>query len=137
MKQKLSRGQSLVEFALIIPLFLLIVVGTLDIGRLIYTYSVMHNAAREGARYGAVHPCDDNGITTAAERLTSGLNGPLAVSVTRENMDSLAESRIIVRVDYSFDLITPLVGVFWGSNGTISLSNQALHHIENTTATCN
>jgi hypothetical protein len=43
-------GQSLVEFALILPLFVLIIVGVFDIGRAFFAYIAISNAAREGAR---------------------------------------------------------------------------------------
>jgi len=49
-----SRGQSLVEFALVLPVLLLMVFGLLDVGRYVYMSSVLSQAAREGARVGAV-----------------------------------------------------------------------------------
>ncbi len=45
-----SRGQSLVEFALVLPVFLLILSGLLDFGFLLYSRMTVINAAREGAR---------------------------------------------------------------------------------------
>ncbi len=44
------RGQSLVEFALILPIFVLIVVGIFDLGRAFFAYIAIANAAREGVR---------------------------------------------------------------------------------------
>lgn len=49
------RGQALVEFALIIPVFLLIVVGLFDLGRAVFAYNTLTNAAREGARIAIVN----------------------------------------------------------------------------------
>ena len=51
-------GQSVLEFAILLPLLMLIVVGILDLGRLSSAYVVITNAAREGARYGASHQAD-------------------------------------------------------------------------------
>ncbi len=51
-----SRGQSLVEFALILPILLLLVVSAADAGRLFFAYVTIENAAREGAFFGALHP---------------------------------------------------------------------------------
>ncbi len=48
------KGQGLVEFALIIPIFLLLLVGLIDVGRLVYMNSVLSQAAREGARLASV-----------------------------------------------------------------------------------
>ena len=49
-----SLGQGLVEFALVIPVFLFLVFGLIDGARLVYLNSVLSQAAREGARQGAV-----------------------------------------------------------------------------------
>lgn len=48
---KPERGQTLVEFALIAPIFILVLVGLFDFGRAVYYYSTANNAAREGARW--------------------------------------------------------------------------------------
>lgn len=50
------KGQALVEFALVLVLVLVISLGIIDFGRLFFTWSSMANAAREGARFGTVHP---------------------------------------------------------------------------------
>jgi hypothetical protein len=49
-----SEGQALVEFALVLPLILLIMFGVFDVGRAVYTNSALSQAAREGARLAAV-----------------------------------------------------------------------------------
>jgi Flp pilus assembly protein TadG len=60
MRSKLLRsirgddGQTLVELALILPIFLVVVVGVFDAGRAVYTNAALSQAAREGARLGAV-----------------------------------------------------------------------------------
>lgn len=48
-------GQSLVEFALIAPVFFLVVLGLIDATRAVFAYNTIANASREGARYGIVH----------------------------------------------------------------------------------
>jgi hypothetical protein len=47
-------GQSLLEFALVIPFILALVIGFADLGRVVYFYSAVNNAVREGARFGSV-----------------------------------------------------------------------------------
>jgi Flp pilus assembly protein TadG len=49
-----QRGQALMEFALVLPIFLLIIFGIIDIGRYVYVTNAFNEAAREGARYGSV-----------------------------------------------------------------------------------
>ena len=67
---KNHHGQSLVEFALILPLLLMLVLGALDFGRLFYTKIILTNAAREGAYYLVSHYEDPDVLamaTAAAE----------------------------------------------------------------------
>ena len=47
-------GQTLVEFALVLPVFVMLMFGLLDVGRYVYMNSVLSQAAREGARVAAV-----------------------------------------------------------------------------------
>ena len=49
-----ASGQGLVEFALVIPIFLFMLFGTIDVGRFVYLNSTLSQAAREGARLGSV-----------------------------------------------------------------------------------
>lgn len=53
-RHRRRRGQSLVEFALILPFFLLLLFGLLDMGRAVYMNSTLSQAAREAARLAAV-----------------------------------------------------------------------------------
>jgi Flp pilus assembly protein TadG len=48
------RGQALVEFALTLPIFVLLIFGLIDVGRFVFSNSALSQAAREGARVGAV-----------------------------------------------------------------------------------
>ena len=49
------RGQALVEFALVAPIFILSLLALIEFGRAVYSIQMLHNAAREGARYAIVH----------------------------------------------------------------------------------
>ena len=62
MDRKSRRGQSLVEFALILPVLMFILVIVADMARLVAARVALSNAAREGARYAASYPSDFNGI---------------------------------------------------------------------------
>ena len=68
-----ERGQELVEFALILPLLLLLLVGIFEFGYVVFVQNTLSNAVREGARYGAVKPAETEKITERGEGLTSGL----------------------------------------------------------------
>jgi uncharacterized protein (UPF0333 family) len=101
------RGQTMVEFALLIPALLLLTVVMLDLGRGVYYYSVIYNAAREGARYGIIHPDDVVGIEAAARDLAIGLDQSKLII----NPATIISDTIQVEVHYSFEPVTPL-GLF-------------------------
>jgi Flp pilus assembly protein TadG len=50
-----ERGQSLVEMALILPIFVLVLVAIFDLGHVVWVNDTLGNAAREAARYAIVH----------------------------------------------------------------------------------
>jgi hypothetical protein len=54
-----TEGQALVEFAFVVMFLVLVIFGVIDFARLFFAYATMSNGAREGARYGIVHPADD------------------------------------------------------------------------------
>ncbi len=56
-----ARGQGLVEFALTLPLMLLLIAGLIEFGRMLSIYNSVSNAAREAARYGSVVGDPGNG----------------------------------------------------------------------------
>ena len=63
-----KKGQSMVEFALILPLVVLLIAGLFDLGRAFFALITITNATREGARYGTLHPADTQGICDAGWR---------------------------------------------------------------------
>jgi len=65
MKRRNQKGQSLLEFALVLPILLIIISGIVDMGHAMLLWSNLSNAAREGSRYGAANPGDTLGIIQA------------------------------------------------------------------------
>jgi Flp pilus assembly protein TadG len=78
-------GQALAEFALVAPIFFLILFGIIDFGRYVYYVQVLNNAAREGARYAIVHGSRSLAPTgpPASGTITSDYDGANVVSTTR------------------------------------------------------
>ena len=68
-----KKGQGIVEFVIILPILVLLVIGVLDFGRAFHTYQRVSNAAREGAFYLASHPADRG---TCPDPHTSSLDDP-------------------------------------------------------------
>ncbi|MGD8684218.1 MAG: pilus assembly protein [Chloroflexota bacterium] len=74
-----ERGQALVELAVVLPVFALVVFGAFDVGRAVYTNSVLSQAAREGARLGATEAgwvgVPDPGCVSEAGAITASNPG--------------------------------------------------------------
>lgn len=60
-EQRNIKAQGAVEFALILPVLLLLLLGLIETGRLIFNYSTVTNAAREATRYGSATGVNENG----------------------------------------------------------------------------
>ena len=147
------QGQTLVEFALVLPIFLLLVFAVIDGGRYIFLSSTLSNAAREGARLGSVEAwwkgssdascgtaggpvCPANAtvlinhITAAANRQmapfgsvdnvyircdAAGNAPPTGNWTTKTCTGNSPGGTISVRVNYTWNAITPLVASIMGS----------------------
>ena len=129
----------MVEFALIVPIFLLFVFGILDLGRAVYAYNTLNNAAREGARVAIV----DQTLTRIQDRASSRAVG-LGVAPTQVTVDyrtaldpdtpnscadqvgvvrgAIVSCTAIVRVALPFTAATPII-----SNiiGTINMAGES------------
>jgi Flp pilus assembly protein TadG len=77
-----NRGQGLVEFSIALPCMLLIMLGAIDMGRMLFDYIEMRNAAVEGATYGAREPTDTGGIYAAVTSHGIPSDASIAVSTS-------------------------------------------------------
>jgi hypothetical protein len=67
-------GQGLVEFALVLPIFIAILVGMVDIGRAVWANNSIANAAREAARYATIHGGSKENPCPVGPPVTTGPN---------------------------------------------------------------
>jgi len=122
MKGEISkRGQALVELAIVFSLFVVIILVIFDLGRIVYFYSAIHNAAQEGARHGITDP-NQTRIIDATRHLAVGL----AIDPTVDLSDP---DKVTVRIEYQFSPVTPVLRILTGSD-TIKLVSQATMYRE-------
>lgn len=119
MKQKhIVSGQSLIEFALLLPLIVFLSLGFLDLGRAVFYYSSLSNAVREGTRDGVVMAYagyTEDDLKTAVLSYGIGLTGtnhPLTmddiiIEMIEENEDSPGFEKIRITANYCFVPVTP------------------------------
>lgn len=103
-----ERGASLVEFALVLSLLMILLAGIVDLGRAFNSYMVITNASREGARYASRFPADRNGIIAAVQQEAQGNRmNPADIGVTIEpdpgsGPPATGGQRIRVTVTYNY-----------------------------------
>jgi Flp pilus assembly protein TadG len=120
-----TRAQALAEFALVAPIFFLMLFGIIDFGRYVYYVQILNNAAREGARYAIVHgdlgvpstgpPDDPSGAavkSTVRNYLVGVLDGgALTINATWPAGTNLRGNLVTVQIDYQFRSVIPLVPI--------------------------
>lgn len=130
-----ERGQSLVEFAIALPVLLAIVIGIFEFGMAWNQRQVITNAAREGARVLAlpqVHP--DSASTVVSSYLTTANLDPNLATISADEGagGGVVGNQAIVAVayPYQFRFIGPIVALLQGDDsamaGTISLQTTAV-----------
>jgi Flp pilus assembly protein TadG len=112
-----DRGTAALEFALVLPVLLLIVFGIIDFGRALNAQITLTGAAREGARLAALgYP--DAAIQARVAAAAPSLNGVTATVAASCPPGAGPAADAQVDVNYSFSFITPIgvfVGLFGGS----------------------
>ena len=105
-----EKGQALVEFTLLVPVFLLLLFAIIDFGMGFYSWITVTNGAREGARLGAVLATQQQ----IEDRVYQTVDLPdegTKMTVTVTNAQGQPGESVTVTVDYDYDLITPLAGI--------------------------
>ena len=116
-------GQELVEFALLLPFLLLLMLGILEFGNAVFIHATLSNAAREIARYGIVHPSAEALDAYVAEQLagwTAGLDSD-RLGVETAILDAPIRETVQVTLTYDYPLISGPVIEAAGGNPTLRL----------------
>ena len=131
------RGQAMVEFALVIPIFLLLFVALFDLGRAVFAYNTLTNAAREGVRLAIVNQ-DSASIIARAKSQTSivELADPsVIIGFYQVNADGTQGSTCspaavgcmsVVSFEATYRPITPLIGNLLFANGVTFTAKSVL-----------
>jgi Flp pilus assembly protein TadG len=133
-----ARGQGLVEFALIFPVLVIVLVAVFDLGRLVFAYNGITNAAREATRTGIVDQTIANIQADAIDQATSlGLTASqvdvkfckpdgTACSTTKPTtLDALVQ----VQITYDWQAITPIIGNVVGPVSVTAISRMPIERV--------
>lgn len=104
-----QKGQSLVEFALLLPLLLLLICGVVDIGRLMFAFISLNMTAQEAVRLGGLGKEDSEIADYARNHVRIGDASMMIVNITPEPSIRKEGENVTVTLTYSLPLITPLM----------------------------
>jgi Flp pilus assembly protein TadG len=121
-----ERGAALFEFAIVATVFMTVLFGVIEFGRLFWTHNALRDAARRGVRYAAVRRNDSAGIAAVKKMVVYGDPNanpasatPLLPGLTTSNVNVeyqnyngiLLSSRATVSItNYNFNFSVPLIG---------------------------
>ena len=117
-RKKGEKGQALVEFALLVPIFLVLLFAIIDFGMGFYSWISVTNGAREGARLGVVMGTEQQ-IKDQVYQAVSLPNEGTKMTVTVTGAQGQPGQSVVVKVDYDYDLITPLAGIVSFMSGNV------------------
>jgi len=113
-------GQSMVEFAFTLVIILVLLVGLIDLGRAIFTYLALRDAAQEGASFASYNPTDTTGITARvcnSSNMVSDLCASPGINTDVNLVGSACSGNgveVVVTLN-NFTLVTPFLGAIVGS----------------------
>lgn len=108
-KLRNEHGQALVEMALVLPVFLLLLFFVLEMGRVGYAYITVSNAAREGGRVATIGGTDLK-INSSIEDAATSLDPiNLTIIITPPEAGRRSGQEVKIEVTYPVQLIIPLI----------------------------
>ena len=131
MKKRLRRnekGQALVEFALVMPILLLLLCGIIDFGWIYYNQITLNNAAREGARYAVIHY--DPTTDWKAEAESRMINDMVGVSSATAIVSDPVGQQITASVTANPRILTAFTSTILGRE-TVELHANCTMRLEN------
>ena len=113
-----QKGQSTVELALVLPILLLILVGTIVLGLIFKTSIQLDYSANELSRAMSLDATSSE-IATLSDAVFNSLD-PTKISVTVTPNTPIKGQALTVKVTYTYRLITPLIGTLLGNEVVLS-----------------
>jgi Flp pilus assembly protein TadG len=156
LRRRSGQGQALVEFALVFPVLVLILLGIFEVGRLVFAYNTLGNAAREGARVAAVNQIEISPDCTNNRPIVNpatphwsikqcAADKALSLGLTDANVDVQYSAppgvtwtcsptlRVgclaTVTVEHEYRAITPIIGDILGPIGLEAVSEMPIERV--------
>jgi Flp pilus assembly protein TadG len=125
LKRAKRRGVAATEFAIVAPVFFLMVIGFLEFGRALMVQQVLINASRVGARQASITAATTAEVEAAVEDFTEGLAVPgVDVSVSPNPSSAVAGTAITVTASVPFSEVSWMSSPWFLGGKTLSASSQ-------------
>ncbi len=121
------KGSSIIEFALVLPILLLVLFGITEFGRMIMTTNILNTASREGARLAAVSPLGETAVIEARVNEVLAAGRVIAKAITVEYFPATSSVRVTVTSDFNILSRSVLPASL---RGTIELRGQTVFRYE-------
>lgn len=118
--RKGEQGQALVEMALVIPLFFLLLFGVIEMGRIGFAYVSVSNASRAGVRMATTGGTDQDIQTVVSQAAPTLDQTELTTIITPTQAYRLSGQTVQVQVTYPVHLIIPLISNILPNPFTVS-----------------
>lgn len=131
--QDRRRGSAIVEFSLSFTAFIMLLMGLMEFGRVVWTFGTLSHAVSQGARYAAVHGSgnpiivngQDDTATAIADLVKSnsiGLDADQVMVTTAWSPNNDRGSEFTISVSYTLSMI---MGSFFFDGGSLTINDQA------------
>ena len=111
-----EKGQSMVEFALIVPVLLLIIIGIIEFGFLFSGYLTLSNVSRESAISVSLGANDSNATLRAKDAAVNLVSEKVLVSITPNDLNRKQGDLVTIVITYEYDFLTPFIEKLLGNN---------------------
>lgn len=106
--KKREEGQALVEFVLVLPILLILLLGIVEFGQIYFSYILVQSASRDGARYGSVGATDAEIYQVVSDKTGSLSQENLIVTITPGPGSRARGGQLSVAIDYDIILFSPI-----------------------------
>lgn len=104
-----EKGQSMTEFALLVPLLLLLICGIIDVGRMMYGYLHLNMAAQETVRKGGIGRTDAEMTAFAKSYVRLGSSTNLKITISPAQTNRKSGDYVTVKLEAPMPFLTPLI----------------------------
>jgi len=119
-KPEKESGQALVEMAIVLPLIISLICGTIEFGWLCFNQISLSNLARQGAREAVVYSAGDVSLpvleSELIEEAPAQMRENMTVNIIYSNHTNPREGDVVVSIEYKAKAITPILGIITSSN---------------------